>query len=106
MVKYLVFTKWCNGENQVGADLEVSVPPSVHPLVSGHSQEHHLGGGVAGGLGGGGGEVAGVTKIISDFPFIRTRHCRLSNGDDRVKMSGAKIVCIESLNICISKSNH
>ena len=49
---------------------------------------------------------AGLTKLIPDFPFIRTRHCRLSNGDARGKMSGAKIVRIESLNIRISKTNH
>jgi len=49
---------------------------------------------------------AGVTILIPDFPFIRTRHCRLSNGAARGKMSGAKIVRIESLNIRISKTNH
>ena len=27
--------------------------------------------------------LPGVTKLISDFPFIRTRHCRLSNGEAR-----------------------
>ena len=27
------------------------------------------------------GMVTEVTMLISDFPFIRTRHCRLSNGD-------------------------
>ena len=53
-----------------------------------------------------GGGCAGLTILIPDFPFIRTRHCRLSNGDARVKMSGAKIVRIESLNIRSSKINH
>ena len=48
----------------------------------------------------------GVTILIPDFPFIRTRHCRLSNGDARVKMSGERIVRMESLNIRISKTNH